>query len=114
MFPGIDVSQYRQATGLLVNPLETLAALVLRNDVVGDDCSNFRWDYYRQLNEDGEEVIGDHTSSEFFRKAEEQIKLKHGNDVSVWSVMICTDKTDVTKEGNAYIQFLQYHILNIY
>jgi len=111
MFPGIDVSQYKHAKALLVNPVETIAALLLRNDVVGDDCSNFKWDYCRQHNENGEELIGDHTSSEFFRKAEEAVRLAHGDGVSVLSIIVSTDKTD---EGDAHIQFLKYHILIIH
>jgi len=94
MFPDLEVSAYRQAVALFVNPVETLAALLLRNDVVGDSCCNFQWDYSRDVNENDVPLVSDFTSGEWFRLTEINVRQGYGSDVKVLSVVLTTDKTD--------------------
>lgn len=99
MFPDIEVTAYRKAVALFVNPVETLAALLVRNDVVGEGCCNFRWDFHRDRNEEGVAVVSDLTSSEWFRLSQLDLRQRHGPDVKILSVILSTDKTDLTKAG---------------
>lgn len=119
MFPDVDVNALQKGVGLYVDILDTIASLLLRNDVVGKVSDsgqwewNFRWEWEEKLNSNGEVTIGDCNTSDSFRLAEDEVRRMYPHlEVYLLYIIMSTDKTQLCKFGNADILSPTY-FLNI-
>lgn len=110
----IDVRGLKHGSGLYIDLLDTVACLLLKNDVVGRTNdngqweSNFKYEWEEKRNELGQLSISDCNTSESFRLCEEEVRrLFPRNRVYPLYLIISTDKTELTKFGNIY-SFLSY------
>lgn len=105
----VDVTKMRAGSGLYIDILDTVAALLLRDDVVGRTVdggqweSNFKWEWEERRNSLGEVVVGDCNTSESFRLCEEEVRRKFPDQrVYPLYLIISTDKTELTKFGMCF------------
>ena len=119
MFPGLNVDTAQKGVGLYVDILDTIASLLLRNDVVGKVSDtgewewNFKWEWEEKLNSSGEVTIGDCSTSESFRLAQEEVRRMYPDlVVYLLYIIICTDKTQLCKFGKQ--TYCHLHILYMY
>lgn len=73
--------------------------MLIDEDIVGENCLNFKFTYENLLNSAGERLFSNMNTGEFFRKAELAVKSKWGNDVVPIFIILNTDKTHVTRLG---------------
>ena len=108
MFPGLSVDTAQKGVGLYVDILDTTAALLLGNDVVGrvGDSGewewSFKWEWEEKLNSSGEVTTGDCSTSESLRPAQEEVRRVYPDlVVCPLYTIIGTDKTQLCKLGKA-------------
>ena len=73
--------------------------MLIDEDIVGENCSNFKFTFEKLMNSAGERLFSDMNTAEFFRQTEVSVKSKWGADVIPIFVILNTDKTHVTRLG---------------
>jgi len=94
---GDDQSQLKPIKTAVVNCVETIAGMLLENDMVGDKLQNFAFTYAKEFNEDRQQIYGNLTSANWFRRTEAAVKAEWGEDVHLLAVNLSTDKTQVDR-----------------
>ena len=78
---------------VVVNIVETIATLLLDNDVVDAELENFVFEYTREYNSNNERIYNNVTGAGWFRKTEQAVREKWGQNVYLLAVDINSDKT---------------------
>jgi len=78
---------------VVVNIVETIAALLLDNDVVGKELENFAFEYAQEFNSNNERVYSNVTGANWFKRTERAVREKWGQNVYLLALDINSDKT---------------------
>ena len=103
MFPISDVSKLKKAKGVLIDPIESISALLIRNEVVGRKLKNFHFNYRESAH------ISDASTAMFWKEAEVQCHSKYGPNVYLLPLIFSADKTELTKMSKIHTEFITLH-----
>lgn len=99
-----DVTKLKFGSGVYMDILDTIAGLLLRNDVVGTTNengqwdSNFKYEWEDRRNDTGEVVRGNCNTSESFRLCQEEVRRLYPHlEVYPLYVVVSMDKTEMGK-----------------
>ena len=99
-----DVTKLKFGSGVYMDILDTVAGLLLKNDVVGTTNengqweSNFKYEWEDGRNEMNEVVRSNCNTSESFRLCQEEVRRLHPHlDVYPLYVIVSMDKTEMGK-----------------
>jgi hypothetical protein len=98
---------------VIVDILETIARMLVDEEVVGRRGQHFRVEYSREYNSDGEQTYGNVTSASWFKKTERAVQKKWGEDVYLLGFLISCDKTHVDRLGGISVWPCYITILNL-
>ena len=98
---------------VIVDIIETMAAMLVNDDVVGRRGQHFHFEYCREFNEDGEQTFGNVTSAEWFKRTQEAIRERWGSDVYLLAFSISCDKTAVDRVGGISVWPCYLTIMNV-
>ena len=90
-------SERKKAKAVVRDPIKTLASMLIRNDVVGENLENFNFEYTKSKS------ISTVTSGNFFKMTQKHIRSKWGENVHVLPILVSSDKTELTKLGKRTI-----------
>jgi hypothetical protein len=90
-------SEMKKARAVVRDPLKTIASMLIRNEVVGENLENFNFEYKKSNS------ISSVNTGNFFKLAQKNIRLKWGENVNVLPIIVSSDKTDLTKCGKRTI-----------
>ena len=98
---------------VIVDIIETMAAMLVNDDVVGRRGEYFHHEFAREYNEAGEQTFGNVTSAGWFKKTEEAIRDQWGHDVYLLAFAIACDKTAVDGVGGISVWPCYLTIMNV-
>ena len=90
-------TEFKKARAVVRDPIKTLSAMLIRNDLVGKKLENFNFEYKKSSS------ISTVNSSNFFKNAQKYVRLKWGESVNVLPILVSSDKTELTKCGKRTI-----------
>lgn len=96
---GVNASSLKPAKAIVIDVIETVAAMLISKDVVGTNGEFFNYTYEEERNMNGTRVYSNTTSAEWFRLHEIAIKEEYGEDVVLVALVLSTDKTALTRVG---------------
>jgi len=100
MFPYSDVNKLKKAKGVLIDPIESISALLIRNDLVGSKLQNFHFTHKESSR------ISDASTAFHWKQAEAQCHAKYGPNVYLLPLIFSCDKTELTKMSKLNAFFL--------
>ena len=98
---------------VIVDIIETMAAMLVNDDVVGRRGEHFHHEFAREYNEDEEQTFCNVTSAGWFKKTEEAIRERWGHDVYLLAFTIACDKTAVDRVGGISVWPCYLTIMNV-
>ena len=93
MFPNENVNELRKARAVLIDPIQSISALLVRNDIVGNKLQHFKWKY------ENKQSISNANTGDWWKNAELHCEHLYGDHVHLLPLIFSSDKTELTKFG---------------
>jgi len=94
---GNDHSRLKLVQTVVLNIVETIAALLLNNDLVGYELENFVFEYTKEFNSNNERIYSNVTGANWFKKTQRAVRAKWGPNVYLLALDINSDKTQADR-----------------
>ena len=94
---GHDHSRLKIVQTVVLNIVETVAALLINNDLVGSELENFTFEYTKEFNSNNERIYSNVTGANWFKKTQRAVRRKWGENVYLLALDINSDKTQADR-----------------